>query len=90
MGGHHGNEDTDETQTAYTAVPCTSLSPVTDEYQTAFKIKPPATGQFIIAAVLLHIITWQLPEQEFYSLPETRNNSGPPLGVNALRGPPLI
>lgn len=29
------------------------------------------------AAVLLRVITRQLPEQEFYSLPETRNNSGP-------------
>jgi hypothetical protein len=90
MEDHHEEDNNKDKQTNYKPVPCTSLSPDTDEYQTTLQVKPPTANQFIIAAVFLNIITWNLPEQEFYPSPEPQNNSGPPPGANTLRGPPFV
>ncbi|MEX1241992.1 MAG: hypothetical protein WEB30_19895 [Cyclobacteriaceae bacterium] len=90
MGDHDDRDGTGDNQATYKPVPCAALSPDTDEYKTTLLLKPPTISQVIIAAILLDVITWNLPEQEFYPLPDSLNNLGPPPGANTLRGPPLV
>lgn len=90
MGDHRDEDKNSDNQTMYKSVPCTALSPDTDEYHATLHLKPPTAWQFVIAAVFLTVITWDLPEQEFYPLPDRLNNLGPPSGANALRGPPFV
>jgi len=69
---------------------CEHITPATDDFQTSLQLKTPTIDQFIIAAVLLDFLKRELPEQEFYPLPDPHSNSDPPLGINALRGPPFV
>jgi hypothetical protein len=89
MGGPHEKKSGDHTPFSFESLPCTALTPATDEYNSTLQVKLPAADQFIIVAVLLNIVKWELPEQGF-PLPDPQCNSDPPLDVNTLRGPPFI
>jgi len=98
--GHHGNckdgmmgdhqSEEEKKGPSFNKLPCTTLAPATDDFQASFQLKLPTVDQFILVAVLLELIKWEFPEQEFYPLPDPHSNSDPPLGINALRGPPFV
>jgi hypothetical protein len=90
MDDHDKSKDADSHKVTFSNVSCTTFSPVTDDYQLSVPYKLPTPDQLILVAVILDIVSWRLPEKEFYPIPDYHNDSGPPLVVNALRGPPFV
>lgn len=90
MGGHHEPTTDEKAQAILMASPCTTLSAATDDYTTNPNLTIPTISQYIVLTVLLDLIQWEQPEQEFFPTPDPQSNSNPPLGTNALRGPPFV
>lgn len=90
MDEHHEPMADEEAQATLMASPCTTLSAATDDYTTNPHLTVPTISQYAVLAVLLDLIQWEQPEQAFFPTPDPQSNSDPPLGINALRGPPIV
>jgi hypothetical protein len=72
------------------ALQCITLSPSTDEFKAPFPLKVTGSHKILAALIVLDLLDFNSQDQEYLLFPDPKSNSDPPLGVNALRGPPSV
>ncbi|MBA3898756.1 MAG: hypothetical protein H0X62_00870 [Bacteroidetes bacterium] len=70
---------------------CHTISVESDDYnQTENQRILPTTANAIVAAVVFQLLKIEIPCTQATVIPEARCNTGPPLAVFSLRGPPIV
>jgi len=80
----------DQSVPELSAIPCQALAMATDDFTTKIPGKKLTSSQVVIITILYKLVVWELPETEVLIVSEPDSTSDPPLGNNALRGPPLV
>jgi len=93
---HHGTCNSDmmgdshESVTKLSATPCKTFS-VTIDWYSAPDCSPKTTfSQVAIFFIFYQFIDGDLPDTSKFITKRSDNTSDPPLGINALRGPPFV
>ena len=72
------------------ATPCPVLSVVIDDYS-ALDYSPKLTSSQVALISIIHqLINSELPDTPEFLVSKPASSSDPPLGINALRGPPFV
>ena len=79
----------DKSEPKRNTAPCTSLVIATDDYTAKITNKKFTLTEIAILSILYELYDWELPQIETLIVSEPDSTSDPPLGDNALRGPPL-
>ena len=96
---HHGtcssdmmddSHEVDDSVPRLNATPCPVLSVVIDDYSAPDYSQKLTFSQVALISINYQLMNSELPETPNFFVSKPDNTSDPPLGINALRGPPFV
>lgn len=84
------SHEVDASATKLNATPCPVLSVAIDDYSILDYSLKLTSSQVALISIIHQFINSELPETPEFLVSKPASSSDPPLGINALRGPPLV